>query len=296
MLIGCEETHRSPRISTKPSYSITVEQLASRLGLSVEKKGNPYYELTNTSNRVLLFMYDAGRVYVNGKAVCSVGKVTKSGGSDYVSELLAPKIREHLITSYTPAPPFINPKPYEPTPQYVSGTVVVDPGHGGSDPGAQSVLGYWEKDINIKIAHKLADSLRDAGINVVMTREGDTYPTLENRIALAHRVDADLFVSVHCNTNGNSIHRGFIVYIAPNASWASKKAGRNIENSLSDANIRSKGLRNNRDFRVLVKTKCPAVLVECGFMTNYDEAALLLDPWYQDKLARAITDGVIASL
>lgn len=299
VLTGCDEPYQTPQITTKPAYSITVNQLASQLGLTVEKAGNPHYELTDANNRVLLFVYgggNGGNVYVNGKAVCPVGRVVSADGADYVSNMLVPKIREHLVTSY--APPVTLPTPYEtPKPGFVSGTVVVDPGHGGSDPGAQSVLGYWEKDVNIKIAHKLANYLRDAGVNVVMTREGDTYPTLDNRVDLANRTGTDLFVSIHCNTNGDSIHRGFTVYIAQNASWASKKAGRNIENTLSSANIPSKGLRKDtRGLRVLVKTICPAVLVECGFMSNYAEAALLLDPWYQDKLARAIADGVTQSL
>lgn len=293
-LTGCNESYQSPKTPSRLAYSVTINQLASRLGLSVQGTQKPYYELSNASNRVLLFTYDGGRVYVNGKPVCAVGTVVNSAGSDYVSELLVPKIREHLITSYIPQ--VVSPMPSQtPGTQYASGKVVIDPGHGGSDPGAQSALGYWEKDINIKIAHKLADYLRESGIDVTMTREGDTYPILEDRAALANNIGADLFVSIHCNTNGDSIHRGFTVYVARQASWSSKKIGSNIENALSAASIPSKGLRN-ADYKVLVQTQCPAVLVECGFMSNYDEAALLLDPWYQDKLARAIANGVKQSL
>lgn len=282
--------------NTISSYNVSVEQLASRLGMVVSKAGNPHVELSNSSNRVLLFMYEGGNVWVNGQRIGEVGNAVKSGGTYYVSELLIPKIRGYMIST---APVTYS----RPTPQYEpsysvrsgSGLVVIDPGHGGSDPGAQSVLGYWEKDINLKISNKVVGYLRDAGITVVMTRERDIYPELEERAALANNKNADLFVSIHCDSNGDRMHKGFTIYQARAASSDTKKAGRILERHLSDTNIPSKGLRN-ADYRVLVQTNCPAVLVECGFMSNYDEAALLMDPWYQNKIARAIADGIIEYL
>ena len=276
---------------SKPAYSVSVSQLAARLGLTVQKTGSPYYELTNANNRVLLFTYEGGRVYVNGNSICQVGTTSQVSGSTYVSELLIPKIRGHLVTSYTP--PVVTPN--FSVKQYASGTVVIDPGHGGRDPGAKSVLGYWEKSVNLEITHKLADYLRKAGINVVMTHEDDSFPELEERAALANRINADLFVSIHCNTISDSSHRGFIIFTARSASWTSKKTAHNIATALMEADVPSKGVRN-ADYRVLVQTKCPAVLIECGFMTNYQEARLLSESWYQDKLARAIADGITSSL
>ena len=283
---GCGESSVRPTPRSAPSYFITIDQLAARLGLTVQKAEPPYFELTNANNRVMLFTYQNGRVYVNGKSVCPIGTVTERNGSTCVSQLLIPEIRKHLITSYTPK-----------TPAYrsISGTVVVDPGHGGKHPGAQSVLGYWEKGVNLEISLMLAQYLRKSGINVVMTRENDSFVELEDRAALANRINADLFVSIHCNTISNSSHRGFIIFTAPSASWTSKKTAQNIANSLSAENVPSKGIRND-DFRVLVQTRGPAVLIECGFMTNYEEAQLLTESWYQDKLARAIADGIIKSL
>jgi N-acetylmuramoyl-L-alanine amidase len=285
--IGCGEVNLKPTVRP-PSYSVTIDQLAARLGLTVQKAGSPYYELTNANNRVLLFTYKNGRVYVNGKAVCPIGTITETNGSTYVSQLLIPEIRANLDTSYTP-------KVVTPTYRTASGTVVVDPGHGGKKPGAQSVLGYWEKGVNLEISHKLAQHLRKAGVNVVMTRENDSHVTLEGRAALANRINADLFVSIHCNTISKSSYRGFIIFTARSASWTSKKTAKNISRSLSKVNVPSRGLQN-QDFKVLVQTRCPAVLVECGFMTNHEEARLLTESWYQDKLARAIADGIINSL
>lgn len=290
-LVGCGDSYHYSPPTTAPSYSVSINQLASRLGLTVITNGPPYYELKNANNRVLLFIYDGGRVYVNGTSVCPVGTISRINGSTYVSEMLIPKIRGHLVTSYTP--PVSTPA----VPSYgtASGTVVIDPGHGGKDPGAQSILGYWEKIVNLEISHKLAGYLRSAGVHVVMTREGDSFLELEERAALANRIGADLFVSIHNNTISDQSHRGFIVFTARSASWTSKKTAQNIANALSHADVPSKGVRN-ADYRVLVQTRCPAVLIECGFMTNYEEARLLSESWYQDKLARAIANGIIASL
>jgi N-acetylmuramoyl-L-alanine amidase len=272
---------------------ISVEELSTKLGLSMKKAGNPHFEMSDGVNTVRLFTYSGGHTYVNGKSLGPVGKMTTSGNKVYVPELLVSQIRAKMI----PANPIRLPSqtPWQSPRIYGSGVVVIDPGHGGEDPGAQSVLGYWEKDINLKIGHKLASNLRDAGVKVVMTRESDFYPSLEGRAALANRENANLFVSIHCDSNGDRIHRGFTIYRARSASEGSKQAGRILENRLTGAGIPSKGLRS-ADYKVLVQTNGPAVLVECGFMSNYDEAALLMDPWYQTKLARAIADGILEYL
>ena len=288
-LVGCGESVQTSSGAGKPAYSVSVDQLASRLGLSVRQINKAYYELTDANNRVLLFAYKDGRVYVNGKNIGTVGAATEYGGTHYVSEIWVPRIRQHLLTSYASKPQTSY------TPEIASGTVVIDPGHGGKDPGTTSVLGDQEKKINLQIAQHLADQLRTVGINVTMTREGDTYPELEERAALANRINADLFVSIHCDSNGDSVHQGFTIYVARQASWSSKKTASAIKTSLSNSGVSSKGVRN-ADYRVLVQTKCPAVLVECGFMSNYDEASRLRDPWYQKKLAQAIAEGIIKSL
>lgn len=288
--VGCGGGHVKPGFSTsKPSYAITVEQLASRLGLTVQKSGDPCYELKNANNRVLLFTYENGRVYVNGSSVGSIGTVTKSGGVTYVSELLVSRIRAHLISSHTP------PKTVTPNYRTTSGTVVVDPGHGGSDPGATSYSGYYEKNVNLSIARKVATYLENSGVNVIMTRNSDTFIELNDRAEIANRANADLFVSIHCDSHPKSSQRGYTLYVAPTASWSSKKTAAAIEQSMSRTELSSIGIRS-RDFRVLVRTSCPAVLVECGYLTNPYEADLLDDSGFQDRIARAIADGIVNSL
>ena len=291
-LIGCGGSSYQSQITSKPSYSVSMSQLASRLGLTVQKAGSPYYELTNANNRVLLFTHQGGRVYVNGTEVCPVGAATQVGGVTYVSELLVPKIRGYLISgSYTPSVVTPDAGAYH----SVSGTVVIDPGHGGKDPGATSYHGYYEKTVNLSIARKVASYLENRGARVIMTRNSDTFIELNERAEIANRAGADLFVSIHADSHQNSSQNGYTIYVARSASWSSKKIGIAVDQAMGQTGLASKGMRN-ADFRVLVRTACPAVLIECGYLTNPSEASLLYDSQFQDRIARAIADGIIASL
>lgn len=281
---------------TVPGYMVSIEQLGSRLGLSVSMAGNPYYELKNPANRVLIFMSENGRVHINGESVASVGPVVAVNGTHYVSEILVNQIRPYLKDNsslWTPAP---SPSPAPAwTPRTSSGLIVIDPGHGGRDPGAISYLGYYEKEVNLGIARRLNAILQKRGIQVIMTRQSDTYIDREERAAIANRAGADLFVSIHADANHDRIHQGFTVYIARSASQASRQFGRSIENALSRTGIPSKGLRT-ADYVVLVQTSGPAVLVETGFLSNPSEAAMLLDGSHQERIAAAIADGIINAL
>lgn len=290
-LVGCGESSRRSQNAGNPSYSVSISQLASRLGLTVQKAGSPYYELTNANNRVLLFIYEGGRVYVNGTSVCPVGTAAQVNGSTYVSELLIPKIRGHLITSYTPLVVTPDISAYG----SVSGTIVIDPGHGGKDPGATSYTGNYEKAVNLSIARKVASHLENRGARVIMTRNSDTYIELNERAEIANRAGADLFVSIHADSHKSRSQNGYTIYVARSASWSSKKIGVAIDQAMGQTGLSSVGMRNS-DFRVLVRTTCPAVLIECGYLTNPSEAALLDDSDFQDRIARAITDGIVNSL
>lgn len=294
MLGGCFDNQSSAALSgqSRPAYCVTVQELGSRLGLSVGQTGNPYYQLTNANNTVKLFTYDGGRVYVNGKAVGSVGTVQRVGGKEYVPELLVPKIRGAMVPD---APVTWTPPSYtNPIIRTGTGVVVIDPGHGGEDPGAISYLGYHEDDINLQISTKIATYLRQAGVEVIMTRTTDKTLTLDDRVNLANRVDPDLFVSIHENTNHSRNTRGYMILVASNASERSKQAARALDRNMETTGIKSKGMRkDSRGLRVLKSTTCPAVLIECGHISNPTEETLLESPSFQKRMARAIADGIL---
>ena len=128
-----------------------------------------------------------------------------------------------------------------------------------------------------------------------MTRGDDSFIPLENRAAMAKRYNADLLLSIHMDSCPSGYISGPTVYIARNASWQSKKIANSINASLVGAGMKSKGIRR-KDFKVLAGHSRPAVLVECGYLTNRNEAKNLNNSWYQKKMSNLITDGVISAI
>lgn len=175
-------------------------------------------------------------------------------------------------------------------------TIIVDPGHGGKDPGAGSV-GYSdrvEKVLNLDIAQELARRLKTKGANVVMTRNDDVFIELDDRAAMADSHNADLLVSIHCDSHSNRFISGATVYTARNRSWKSYKVAQNIVKSFNDSNIECRGIRES-DFRVLAKHSRPSVLVECGYLTNAYEARELNNRWYRRKIAKTLAEAIADS-
>ncbi|MCX5696973.1 MAG: N-acetylmuramoyl-L-alanine amidase [Candidatus Omnitrophica bacterium] len=103
-------------------------------------------------------------------------------------------------------------------------TIVIDAGHGGKDPGTTGKTGLKEKDINLDIARRLARILKNSGVNVIMTRTNDTYPSLARRVAIANNAKADLFMSIHTNANRVRSLKGFEVYYVSPKADDSKRA------------------------------------------------------------------------
>ena len=171
--------------------------------------------------------------------------------------------------------------------------VVIDPGHGGKDPGA--VVGdIYEKDINLAIALMVRDKLaREEGIKVSMTRENDTFLSLTERADFANDLNADLYVSVHANALDDETYSGIFTFYSTDKP-SSKKPAEIIQRAVSKATgAIDRGIRTEY-FVVIRETEMPAVLIETGFMTCSEELALLIDPVYQAKVAEGIYDGVLA--
>ena len=238
------------------SQMVTVGELGRLLGLRVSETTSTHVILKDSANTVLIFTISGARVYVNAKPVAPVGKIDKSGGQIRVSRSLISKIRPSLQHPAAGGP--------EPVLRRLSGCVVIDAGHGGTDPGAKSVLGFYEKNIN----------------------------ELDERAAIANRLKADLFVSIHSDSFPKSSRRGYTMYVARSASRSSFRAAGAIGRSMSRTGLASHGTQT-ADFRVLTNTQGPAVLVEIGYLTNRREAALLKDPYFQNRIAQAIADGIL---
>lgn len=172
--------------------------------------------------------------------------------------------------------------------------IVVDPGHGGKDPGTLGG-GYAdvpEKTVVLAIGRAVAARLEELGATVRLTRSRDSFVGLDDRAAIAEQTKADLFVSIHVDAAANNSASGATVYIAQGASRASERAGARIEQAIKRWGMRSRGVRRAR-YRVLVGHSRPAVLVECGYLTNATDARRLGASWYQERVAQALVEGIV---
>lgn len=167
-------------------------------------------------------------------------------------------------------------------------TVVIDAGHGGKDSGAARNH-LQEKYLALDVAQRLEPKLQAAGFHTVMTRRGDYFVELEDRAAISNRQSNAFFISIHFNDCGSRRFHGAAVYYhsAPSARMAAAIAG-----SLG-AITQDNGIKL-ANFRVLRKNRFPAVLVECGFVSNRAEAARCATPGFREALAGRIAAAIIA--
>ncbi len=171
-------------------------------------------------------------------------------------------------------------------------TVIIDAGHGGRDRGAKWG-GVSEAYLNLKVAQKVEALLKAKRIPVKMTRRSDVYLTLSQRAAVANRYKDAIFISIHFNAHTNTSIKGVETFYA---SAAGKKIAANIQSRISShTKTRNRGIKNGIAFAVLNQTKCPAVLVECGFISNPYERRRCAQSWYQSLAARGIVEGIIKS-
>ena len=204
---------------------------------------------------------------------------------------------------------------YAHLPHRVPRVIVLDPGHGGKDPGAIGPSKVYEKTVVLDIAHRAKKLLSSRGYKVYLTRTGDTFPGLSQRSDYAVKAKADLFVSIHADGAGAASANGvetFSMAVAGGESTnyygqgcdtalmsnnkfdvANAALGYQLQtNMLKASGRKDRGLRHAR-YSVLRHAPCPAALVECGFVTNPAEESLLNSVSYRDRVARGITNGVL---
>lgn len=182
--------------------------------------------------------------------------------------------------------------------------IVLDPGHGGVDPGAHYREEILEKDLVLEIAGRLKRFLENAGATVVMTRSGDydlAPPEIKSlsirkrydlraRVELANQAGADLFLSIHVNAARDTAKAGVHVYYSerPGSEILARYIEEEVWRYLGKERMPLPG-----HYFVLRETKMPAVLVEAGFLSNPQEKVLLCDPQYQERLSWAIFRALV---
>ncbi|MDE6352247.1 MAG: N-acetylmuramoyl-L-alanine amidase [Muribaculaceae bacterium] len=169
-------------------------------------------------------------------------------------------------------------------------TIGLDAGHGGPYPGAYSPSGLKEKDVNLDIVLKAADILRKKGANVVLTRDGDTGPSMTERKQIWREGNVDLAISVHNNASGNPlIPMGTSAYYK---HIFDRQLAASLHQSMLSLGLANFGLTGNFNFSLNGPTDYPNALVEVLFMSSLPEEELLADPEYRGKLAAKIVEGL----
>ena len=183
--------------------------------------------------------------------------------------------------------------------------IVIDSGHGGDDPGKIGINQAKEKDVNLKIAKKVKKRLKKEGWKVVMTREEDVMlgdaekgnrkiHDMKARVELINKTMPDMAVSIHQNSYQEAeIHGAQVFYYSH--SQDGKRMAETMQRALLMADEENtRQAKGNDTYYLLKRTEVPTIIVECGFLSNPQEAEKLTEDGYQKKLAQAISSGIIS--
>lgn len=177
--------------------------------------------------------------------------------------------------------------------------VVVDSGHGGSDPGKVGINGVLEKDVNLKISKKLKTFLEKKNVEVIMTREDEggladsKVEDMKKRVSVINEEKPALTVSIHQNSySQEAIHGAQVFYYTHSAEG--ERAAQIMQKALLAADPDNRRQpKANDTYYMLRRTESPVIIVECGFLSNREEAQRLSEEAYQEKIAEAVSEGVL---
>ncbi|MFZ5753222.1 MAG: N-acetylmuramoyl-L-alanine amidase [Bacillota bacterium] len=190
-----------------------------------------------------------------------------------------------------------------------SRVIIVDPGHGGEDPGKVSPSGVYEKDINLAVAKKLFTILSQGGATVIMTRDKDAALSngqdtvrqrkradLISRVELAEKANADMYIALHCNSFPSGRWYGAQTFYSPSVPGSKELATFIQEELVAFLGNTTRKPKADSSSLIFKTARLPIVNVEMGFLSNKEEEKLLQDPAYQDKIAWSIYAGVVRYL
>ncbi len=283
------------RLVGKTHY-VYLDDVAKYYGMQVYRKGR-HVVLAGNGKRFDVSV-KARSAKINGVKVDLAMKIVENGGLVLLAERDLSLLVDPVFRGWG-------------MPRRNVRTIVIDPGHGGRDPGAVGTA-VREKDVSLMVGLRLKAILEKQGYRVAMTRGADNALTLAQR----GRIKGDLFVSLHCNTAGNKGVTGIETwYAAPVGSYSSKTPNLayrdKVTGNQSDGQNQrlayeiqryimhttgsktDRGLKKSR-FQVLRQSKVPSVLVEMGFLSNQGEQTLLMNEDYQNRMALGLANGIIS--
>jgi len=288
----------SARIQPIPSNWVTAEELAGTHALTHRTqdrteflKGHGHEVKLDGTSRV---------AYFDGKLMILDDVPRQDRGRVYYSPQVTEKVASLLKEKQ---PKQTRPRVADlPKARALAGkTFVIDAGHGGKDSGTHR-SGHLEKSIVLKVARLVSKQLRSQGAKVVMTRNNDKFISFDGRVAISNRTRPDAFVSIHVNAANNLKAAGAEIFrpirrergqVASKLSRSTRLANAIYKRLSRVTPGKDRGVKpNSGNFRVVRRTRHPAVLVEMGFISNAAERSLLITHAYQQRLARAIAAGI----
>lgn len=278
---------------------IALRDMAALYGCDIIGPASSTITLQNKWNAIV-FHTDGREVRINGTLVWMHEPLEVVKGRYAIREVDARSVID----------PILNPQRYLQNAGYR--VVVIDPGHGGQDTGTRGRRGVEEKRAVLDIARRVRNQLASAGLKVYMTREGDRFVELDERCNKARRWGADLFISIHVNSAATQVPNGTETYVLAAAGYESTSGGsitgvqpgNRFENASAILGYQihraltakvgtfDRGIRRSR-FLVLREAPCPAVLVECAFLSNPREEEKVLSDGFRESLAQGITRGTL---
>ncbi len=183
-------------------------------------------------------------------------------------------------------------------------TIVIDAGHGGCDPGKVGINKCEEKDINLQIADKVKKELEKKNIKVIMTRTDDNglysegaanrkAEDMKKRVEIINKSGAVLTVSIHQNSYSSESVKGAQVFYFTHSAEGKKMAEIMQENFRLSNPSNKRMAKGNNTYYMLKKTEIPTIIIECGFLSNWEEAEKLVTEEYQQEMAEIICDGIM---
>lgn len=177
--------------------------------------------------------------------------------------------------------------------------VYIDTGHGGNDVGTKSKNDeYYEKNLSLEISTKVVEKLSMySNVDIIVSRFDDRYRSLEDRVEHANSTKSDYFISIHLNADPNSNETYGLETYYSEGNTKERQGSENLAKYIQDNIIeiteaKDRGVKKS-NFMVTKFTEMPAVLVECGFLTNKNEKDMLATQMYQDKIAQGIVNGLV---
>ena len=284
---------------------VPARAVTEALGAKITWNGSNKTATITKGTKTIVLKVGSSKATVNGKSVSLPGNISaelityKGAGRTmvpfrFISEQLGADIAWNNNAKRVTINPIIDDSDdWKDWTDIYGIQVVIDAGHGGSDPGAMA-NDLKEKEINLEVAQLVAKNLQKKGITVIMTRSKDEFLELVERANIGTESKATLFVSLHCNSAENTTATGIETYYYVNTD---NEYDEDLATCIQKAVIAATGARDrgvkSANFSVLRNSQIPAALVEMGFISNLSESEQLADPDYQKKIAQGVTNGII---